>query len=152
MIHLLLGFDDHWLAKTLTQILAHWYSCQTWLISMHRSQKALHFLSVSNGPTYILSDIVITLQKSHEIIFVGYFWKKQKYLREMFLRRLRDVAKKTSFLRYARDVLKTSHKRHFFEMYLRRLKDFTKKSSLLRSSVNDLYWITSTECQQHIKM
>ena len=35
---------------------------------------------------------------------------------EMFLRRLKDVTKKTSF----------------FEMYLRRLKDVTKKSSLLR--------------------
>ena len=67
----------------------------------------------------------------------------------MFLRRLRQVTEKTSFLRYARDVLKMSHKRHlfemflgrltdiakkdtFFEMYLRRLKDVTKKSSLLR--------------------
>ena len=67
----------------------------------------------------------------------------------MFLRSLRHVTENTSFLKYVRDVLKTSHKRHlfwdvfetferrhkkdiFFEMYLRLLKDVTKKPSLLR--------------------
>ena len=40
--------------------------------------------------------------------------KNHKYLREMFLRRLNDVTEYTSFLRYAQDVLKTSHKRHLF--------------------------------------
>ena len=36
---------------------------------------AFHFLSVSHGPTSILSDILITLRKSHVTIFVGHFWK-----------------------------------------------------------------------------
>ena len=49
-IHLLLGFADRWLAKTLTQMPAHWYSCQVWFIFMHCSQKTFHFLSVSNSP------------------------------------------------------------------------------------------------------
>ena len=112
---------------------------------MHCSQKTIHFVSVSNGPRSILLDIMITLRKSYLRIFLI----NHKYLQEMFLRRLRQVTEKTSFLRYARDVLKMSHKRHlfemflrrltdiakkdtFFEMYLRRLKDVTKKSSLLR--------------------
>ena len=75
------------------------------------------------------------INKSTEITrnrFCDTFLENQKYLREMFLRRLRDFTEKTSFMRCARDVLKTSHKRHLFEMYLRRLKDVTKKTSLLR--------------------
>ena len=36
---------------------------------------AFHFLSVSHGPTSILSDILITIRKSHATIFVGHFWK-----------------------------------------------------------------------------
>ena len=36
---------------------------------------AFHFLSVSHGPTSILSDILITLRKSHVTIFLGHFWK-----------------------------------------------------------------------------
>ena len=44
--------------------------------------------------------------------FCGLFLKNQKCLREIFLRSLREVAKKRSFLRYAWDVLKTSRKRH----------------------------------------
>ena len=53
---------------------------------------------------------------------------------EIFLRRLRYVTEKISFLRYARDILKTSQKRYgiFFEMYLKGLKDVTKMSSLVR--------------------
>ena len=109
---------------------AHCYSWQAWLISMHCSQKTFHFLSVSNGPTSILSDIVITLQESHKTIFAGYFWKLQVIARDAFetsqrchkidiffevcSRRFRDVTQKTSFLRYVRDVLKTSQKRHLF--------------------------------------
>ena len=46
--------------------------------------------------------------------FCGVFLKNHKYLWEMFLRRLRDVTEKKSFSRHARDVLKTSHKRHLF--------------------------------------
>ena len=79
----------------------------------------------------------------------GVFLKNHRYLREMFLRHLRDVTEKTPFSRYVWDVLKTSYKRRlfwdvsemsyrhhktdiFFEKYLRRLKDISKKSSLLR--------------------
>ena len=47
--------------------------------------------------------------------FCDAFLKNQKYLREMFLRRLRDITERTSFLRYAQDDLKMSHKRHLFE-------------------------------------
>ena len=94
------------------------------------AQKTFHFLSVSNSPTSILPDTVITLWKSHEIIFVGYFWKtantcerffetphrchRKDVFFEMFLRRLKDVTKKTSFLRCIWDVLKTSQKSHLF--------------------------------------
>ena len=84
-----------------------------WLIFMHCSQKTFHFLSVSDGPTSTLSDIAITLRKSHKIKFVTYL-KNQKYLREMFVRRLRDVKGKISFLRCIWDVLKTSQKRYLF--------------------------------------
>ena len=90
MIHLLLGFDGHWLVKILTQISAHWYSWQTWLIALDCSQKTFHFLSVANGPTSILSNISVTPRKSQETIFVGIL-KIHKYLREMFLKRLQDV-------------------------------------------------------------
>ena len=86
---------------------------------------------------------------NHTKPFCGVFLKNHRYLREMFLRRLRDVTEKTSFLRYVWDVLKTSYKRLLFwdvsetsyrrhkkdiflEMYLRRLKNVSKKSSLLR--------------------
>ena len=125
-----MAFDDHWIARTLTQISAHWYSWQTWLISMHCSQKTFHFLSVSNGPTSILSDIVITPRKSHEIIFAGLFWKtkntceryfwdaQRRLEKDIFFetcsRRLKDVTQKTSFLRCFWDVLKTSQKKHLF--------------------------------------
>ena len=97
---------------------------------MHCSQKTFHFLSVSNGPTSILSDIVITLPESHETIFAGYFWKLQVIARDVFetsqrchkidiffevcSRPFRDVTQKTSFLRCICDVLKTSQKYHLF--------------------------------------
>ena len=120
---------------------------QTWSISMHCSHKTFHFLSVSDGPTSILSDIVITLRKSHEIIFVTYFWKtkntcercfwdvsetsRKRHLFEICLRRLKDVTQHLFW-----DVFETSYRRHkkdiFFEMHLRRLKDVTKLTSLLR--------------------
>ena len=66
----------------------------------------------------------------------GLFLKNYRYLREMFLRHLRDVTEKTPFSRYVWDVLKMSYRHHkkdiFFKKYLRRLKDISKKSSLLR--------------------
>ena len=97
---------------------------------MHCSQKTFHFLSVSNGPTSFLSDIVISQWKSYEIAFVGYFWKiiniwgrcfsdgsktsRKRRFFEICSRRLKDVIQKTSFLRCFWDVLKTSQKRHLF--------------------------------------
>ena len=125
-----MGFDDHWLTRTLTQISTHWYPWQTWLIYMHCSQKAFHFLSVSNRPTSILSDIVITLRKSHQIILWVIFEKPKILARDVFersqrrrekdicfemcLRRLKDDTKKTSFLRCYWDILKTSQKSYLF--------------------------------------
>ena len=41
-------------------------------------------LSVSDGPISILSDIVISLRKSHEIIFVTYFWKTKNTCERCF--------------------------------------------------------------------
>ena len=70
--------------------------------------------------------------------FCGVFLKNHKYLREMSLWCPRDVMEKTSFFRYVRDVLKTSHKIHLFKMFLRRLKDVTKKTSFLRCIWNVL--------------
>ena len=99
---------------------------------MHCSHKTFHFLSVSDGPTSILSDIVISLRKLHEIIFVTYFWKTKNTCERCFwdvsetsrkrhlfwdmseLRRLNYVTQKTLFLRCIWDILKTSQKRHLF--------------------------------------
>ena len=135
-----MGFHNCWLAKTVMQISAHWYSWQTRLISIHCSQKTFHFLSVSNAPTYILSNIVITLRKSHEITFVGYFRKIKNTCGRCFgdvsetsqkihlfwdmLRRLQDVTQMTSFLRYSWDVLMTSQK----DIFLRCVWDVLKMS------------------------
>ena len=104
---------------------------QAWLISMHCSHKTFHFLSVSDSPTSILSDVVMTLRKSHEIIFVWCIFEKLKILarddfetsqrrhgKDIFFdicsRRLKDVRQKTSFLRCFWNVLKTSQKSHLF--------------------------------------
>ena len=130
-----MGFDDRWLARTLTQISAHWYSWQTWSISMHCSQKAFHFLIVSNGPTSILSGFVITLRKVTRNYFCGVFFM---FLREMFLRRLRDVTEKTSFLRCFWDVLKTSQKVISFETFLRGPWDVSLNGDLIGNSQKHL--------------
>ena len=61
------------------------------------------FIRYCNNPTEIT--------RKH---FCDVYSKNQKYLREMFLRRLREVTEKTSFLRCIWDVLKTSQKRHLF--------------------------------------
>ena len=105
-----MGFDDRWLTKTLTQISAHWYPWHNWLISMHCSKKMFHFLSASNGPILILSDIVITLGKSHKIIFVGYFWKITNTCERCFWAVSETSRKRQSFLSFIWDVLKTSQK------------------------------------------
>ena len=121
---------------------------------MQCSNKTFHFLSVSDGPTSILSDIVITLRKSHEVNFVTYFlktknacercfWDAQSRLgKDIFFeicpRRLKDVTQKTSFLRCFWDVLKTSQKRHLFwdvsEMSLRYLSQWRSDWHLSETS------------------
>ena len=116
-----MDFDHRWLAKTLTQLSAYFYSWQTLLISIHCSQKTFHFLSVSNSPTAIflryynnpaeITDNPTEITRNH---FRGVFLKNHKYFQEMFLRRLRDVTEKTYFLRCFSDVLKTSRKSHLF--------------------------------------
>ena len=68
-----------------------------WLMPMQCSPKTFPFLSVFDGPTSILSDIVINLRKSHEIIFVTYFWKNKSTCKRCFW-----------------DVSETSRKRHLF--------------------------------------
>ena len=105
-----------------------------WLISMYCCHKIFHFLSVSDGPTSILSDIAINLR----FICLWHIFEKPKILaRDVFersqrrdgkdiffeicSRRLKDVTQKTSFLRCFWDVLKTSQKRHLFW-------DFSKRS------------------------
>ena len=122
-----MGLDYLWLPKTLTQNSAHWYSWQTWLISMHCSQKTFHFLSVSNGPTSILLDIVITLRKSHETILVVYFWKITNTCERCFWDVSETSRKRHLFCEICLRRLKTSHKRLLFEMFLRRLKDVKKR-------------------------
>ena len=99
---------------------------QAWLISMHCSHKTFHFLSVSDSPTSILSDVVMTLRKSHEIIFVWCIFEKLKIL--------------------ARDDFETSQRRHgkdiFFETYLWRLKDITKKNTFFEMFLGGLWDIS----------
>ena len=133
---------------------------------MYCSHKTFHFLSVSDSPTSILSDIVMTLRKSHEIIFVWRIFEKPKILArdvfetsqrrhgkdiffEMYLRRLKDVTKKTSFLRYFWDVLKTPKKRHLFwdvsERTLRYLSQWRSDWDL--SETSHAGWVSITFCR-----
>ena len=88
---------------------------QTWLIDIYALlpqnvsflecfwRSHIYFIRYCNKPTEIT--------RNH---FCDVFLENQKYLREMFLRRLRDVTEKTSFLKYARDMLETSHKKISF--------------------------------------
>ena len=104
---LLLSFDNPWIAKTVTG--------QTWLIDIYAMltqnvsflecfwRSHFYIIRYCNKPTEIT--------RNH---FCDGFLENQNYLREMFLRRLRDVTEKTFLLRYVRDVLKTPHKRHLF--------------------------------------
>ena len=95
---------------------------QTWLISMHCSDKTIHFLSVSDGPTSILLDIVITLRKSHEIIFVTYFRKTKNTCERCFW-----------------DVSETSQKKDIFlEMLLRGPWDISLNGDLVEISQRQL--------------
>ena len=127
MIYLLLGFDDHCLGKTLTQISAHWYSWQTWLIAMHCSPKTFHFLSVSNGPTsffirYCLNSAEITRNQ-----FCGIFLKNCKYLRKMFLRcfwKVLNTSQKSHLLRCFWEVSEMSLS---MEIWLRSPRDISRR-------------------------
>ena len=109
---------------------------------MHCSKRTIHFLTVSNGPTSILSTVSFTQRKSPETIFWSVFEKSQTLAKQKFLRRLTDVTEKKYleifeicsrrvFLRDFWD-LKTLQKDFFLEMSLRRQKDVTKNLSLLR--------------------
>ena len=142
-MHLLLGFQDRWLVKTVTQISAHWYSWQTWLIPMHYFQKTFHFLNVPNGSTSVLSDIAsnptwITRNQP----FWGIFEKSQiivRYVLQMSQRRhekniffeicsrsLKDVTQKKRYLFW--DVFETFQRRHRKEIFF---WDVFQKSHLL---------------------
>ena len=100
---------------------------------MHWSLKTFHFLSVSNGLTSILSDISITLWKSHETIFVCILKKPEILACDVFACDVSETSRNRNFFW---DIFETSYRRHtkevFFETDLRRIKDVTKKSSLLR--------------------
>ena len=95
---------------------------QAWLISLHGSHKAFHFLSVSDSPTSILSDNYPT-----EIT--------RNHLRVTYFRKTKNTCERCFW-----GVSETSRKRHLFwdifetsyEIFLRRLKDVTKKTSFLR--------------------
>ena len=137
---------------------------------MYCSHKTFHFLSVFDSPTSILSDIVMTLRKSHEIIFVQHIFDKPKILpRDVFetsqrrhgkdiffeicSRRLKDVTQKTSFLRCFWDVLKTSQKRHLFwdvsERSLRYLSQWRSDWDL--SETSHAGWVHSTVLRKDIR-
>ena len=90
--------------------------------------ETFHFWSVSNVSTSILSDISITLRKTHEAIFVGYFWKITNTCERYF----GDISEMSRNRHLFWDMLEMSWRRHTKEMCWRRLKDVTKKSSLLR--------------------
>ena len=64
-----------------------WYSWRTWLIAKHCFQKNFPFSSASTHTHFIKYFTEIT--RNH---FCGVFLKNHKYMREMFLRRVRDVA------------------------------------------------------------
>ena len=81
-----------------------WYSWQTRLIAKHCSQKTFPFLSVSNGPTPTLSNISVTLRKSHETIFVGYFWIITNTCKRCFW----GVSEMSQYRHLSRDVFETS--------------------------------------------
>ena len=67
-----------------------WYSWRTWLIAKHCFQKNFPFLSASTHTHFIQYFSYPTeIKRNH---FCGVFLKNHKYMREMFLRRVTDVA------------------------------------------------------------
>ena len=106
-----------------------------WLITMYCCHKIFHFLSVSDGPTSILSDIAINLR----FICLWHIFEKPKILArnvfersqrrdgkdiffEICSRRLKDVIQKTSFLRCFWEVSEMSLS---MEIWLRSLRDIS---------------------------
>ena len=90
------------------------------------SQKTFHLLSISNGSTRILSNVSVTLWKSHKTIIVGYFWRIINTCDRCFW----DVSEMSRNRHLFWDMHQTSQ-RHltkdiFFEMSLIGLKDVTK--------------------------
>ena len=140
-----MGFDDRWLAKTFMQISAHWAD----LIDIY----ALLPQNVSFPECFWRSHICFIryCDDSTEITpnhFCDLFLKKQKYLRDLFLRRLRDVTEKTSFLRYIWDALKRSQKRHlFWDVSERSLRyPFQWRSEWDLSETSHAGWVNYLTC------
>ena len=102
-------FVDHTSEINISQVSAHWYSWQTWLIVNYCSQKKFLFSSFSDSSTSISSDISIALRKSHKTTFVGVFEELQIL---------------------AKDFFEMSHRRHtYFWDFLRRFKGATGKKT-----------------------
>lgn len=132
---------------------------------MHYFQKTYYFLSFFNGATSILSDILITLRKSHEIILWGIFEKSEILARDVFempqrchrtdiffqisLRRLKDISQKKHLFIHFWGVLKASQKSYQFwgvsEKSLRCLSQLRSDWDFSRSSHascgGKVYWI-----------
>ena len=138
-----MGFADPWLAKTLMWISsAHWtdlidiYALLLPNFSFPECFWRFHicFIRYCDDPTEITRNN-----------FCDVFLKNKKYLREMFLRRLRDVSEKTSFLRCFWDVFKTSQRRHLFwdvsERSLRYLSQWRSDWDL--SETSHAGWVNS---------
>ena len=95
---------------------------QTWLIDWLISMHSFHFLSVSVGPTSILSDTKSFLwhifEKPKVLARNVFEMSQRRHRKDIFFeicsRCLEDVTQKTSFLRCFWDVLKTLQKRHLF--------------------------------------
>ena len=89
---------------------------QTWLIDIYTllPQNVSFLECFWRSRVYFIRHCNKPQEITPQNYFCDMFLENQKYLWEVFLRRLRDVTEKTSFLRYARDVLNTSHKRHYF--------------------------------------
>ena len=101
---------------------------------MHCSsfQKTFHLLSISDGPTCILSNVSVTLWKSHKTIVVGYFWRIINTC-DRCSWDVSEMSRNGHLFWHMHETLKRRlTKDIFFEMSLIGLKEVTKKSSLLR--------------------
>ena len=75
--------------------------------------KTIHFLSVSDGLTSTLSDIVIIVRKSHETIFVTYFRKTKNICGRCFW----DVSEVSRKIHLFWDMLETSKRRYAKDIF-----------------------------------